>query len=137
VPYAVDSQKRATRSGYAASTLTPIRGLISTVHDFAKFDVGLKSGFVMQKETLAAAWHASGGPHGIGWFVQSYNGESVVWQFGAGENGSSSLAITLPARSLTLILMANSNGLTKGFGLSGGDLLGSPFARAFLGLYAI
>jgi CubicO group peptidase (beta-lactamase class C family) len=137
VPYALDAQKKTSRSGYSATTLTPTKGLISTVHDFAKFDVGLKNGIVMQKETLAAAWRASGGPHGIGWFVQTYNGENVVWQFGAGENGSSSMTISLPARSLTLILMANSNGLTKGFGLSGGDLLGSPFARAFLGLYAI
>ena len=91
----------------------------------------------MQKETLAVAWRASGGPHGIGWFVQPYNGESIVWQFGSGENGSSSMIIMLPARSVTLILTANSNGLVKGFGLSGGDILGSPFARAFLGLYAI
>jgi CubicO group peptidase (beta-lactamase class C family) len=137
VPYAVDAQKRTTRSAYSATTLTPTSGLISTVHDLAKFDVSLKSGVVMQNETLATAWRATGGPHSIGWFVQTYNGEKVVWQFGAGENGSSSMAITLPARSLTLILLANSNGLTKGFGLTAGDILASPFARAFLGLYAI
>jgi CubicO group peptidase (beta-lactamase class C family) len=137
VPYAVDGQKKATRSSYSATTLTPTSGLIATVHDVAKFDIGLKSGIVMQKETLAAAWKASGGPHGIGWFVQSYNGENVVWQFGSGENGSSSMIIMLPSRSLTLILTANSTGLVKGFGLSGGDVLSSPFARAFLGLYVI
>jgi CubicO group peptidase (beta-lactamase class C family) len=137
IPYAVDAQKKATRSSYSATTLTPTSGLISTVHDLAKFDIGLKAGIVMQKETLAAAWRASGGPHGIGWFVQTYNGENVVWQFGSGENGSSSMIIMLPSRSLTLILTANSNGLVKGFGLSGGDILSSPFARAFLGLFAV
>ena len=137
VPYAVDAQKKASRSSYSATTITPTSGLIATVHDLAKFDVGLKNGIVMQKETLAAAWKPSGGPHGIGWFVQSYNGENVVWQFGSGENGSSSMIIMLPARSVTLILTANSTGLVKGFGLSAGDILSSPFARAFLGLYAI
>ena len=96
VPYAVDAQKKASRSSYSATTLTPTSGLIATVHDLAKFDVGLKNGIVMQKETLAAAWKPSGGPHGIGWFVQSYNGENVVWQFGAGENGSSSMIIMSP-----------------------------------------
>lgn len=136
VPYAVDAQKKPSRSSYSATTLTPTTGLISTVHDLAKFDIGLKNGIVMQKETLAAAWRASGGPHGIGWFVQSYNGENVVWQFGMGDS-SSSMVIMLPARSVTLILTANSNGLVKGFGLSGGDILSSPFARAFLGLYVI
>jgi CubicO group peptidase (beta-lactamase class C family) len=137
VPYAVDAQKKAAPSTYSATTLTPTSGLIATVHDLSKFDIGLKNGIVMQKDTLATAWRASGGPHGIGWFVQSYNGENIVWQFGSGDNGSSSLFITLPARSLTLILTANSNGLVKGFGLTGGDILASPFARAFLGLYAI
>lgn len=137
VPYAVDAQKKATRSAYSATTLTATSGLISTVRDFAKFDLALKSGIVMQAETLATAWRATTGPHGIGWFVQTYNGEKVVWQFGSGENGSSSMTIILPSRSLTLILLANSNGLTKGFGLTAGDILASPFARAFLGLYAI
>lgn len=44
--------------------------------------------------------------------------------------------VTLPARSITMILTANSTGLVKGFGLSGGDIMSSPFARAFLALYA-
>jgi len=35
-------------------------------------------------------------PHGIGWFVQTYNGEPVVWQFGV-DNASSSLLLLLPA----------------------------------------
>jgi Beta-lactamase len=136
IPYTVDGQKKATRTSYSATTLTPTSGLISTVHDVAKFDIGLKNGIVMQKETLAAAWRASGGPHGIGWFVQPYNGENVVWQFGSGENGSSAMLIMLPARSVTLILTANSTGLVKGFGLNSGDIMSSPFARVFLALYA-
>jgi CubicO group peptidase (beta-lactamase class C family) len=136
VPYAVDGQKKATRTQYSATTLTPTSGLIATVDDIAKFDIGLKSGLVMQKETLAQAWKASGGPHGIGWFVQPYNNEYVVWQFGTGDNGSSSIYITLPTRSITMILTANSTGLVKGFGLNGGDIMSSPFARVFLALYA-
>jgi CubicO group peptidase (beta-lactamase class C family) len=136
VPYAIDGQKRATRTQYSATTLTPTSGLISTVDDIAKFDVGLKSGLVMQKDTLAQAWKASGGPHGIGWFVQPYNSEYVVWQFGTGDNGSSSMYITLPARSITMILTANSTGIVTGFGLNSGDLMSSPFARVFLALYA-
>jgi len=136
VPYAVNGQKKATRSSYSATTLTPTSGLIATVHDVAKFDIGLKNGIVMQKDTLATAWKASGGPHGVGWFVQPYNSEYVVWQFGIGDNGSSTMFVTLPARSVTMILTANSTGLVKGFGLNGGDIMSSPFARAFLALYA-
>jgi hypothetical protein len=57
-----------------------------------------------------------------------------VWQFGAG-TASSSLIVTVPARGLTMILLANSNGLAKGFNLAAGDVGVSPFAKAFLGTF--
>ena len=66
--------------------------------------------------------------------MQGYNGQNVVWQFGGGDN-SSSLAVTLPGPGLTLIMLANSNGLSKPFPLAAGDLTASPFARVFLGLF--
>jgi D-alanyl-D-alanine carboxypeptidase len=139
-PYAIDQKGRATPTQYTATTLTPSAGLISTVRDFAEFMFALRKGY-LRPETLALAWRppvTAGGkqlPHGLGWFVQSYHGETVVWQFGVGENGSSSLAITVPARGLTLILLANSNRLVKPFALSAGDLTVSPFGRVFLSLF--
>ena len=42
IPYRVNSQKRASRSEYPATTLTGGGGLIVTVRDFAKFDLALK-----------------------------------------------------------------------------------------------
>lgn len=122
------------------TTLTPTAGLISTARDYAKFDVALKGGFILLPETLAAAWQPPLGPtgkslpHALGWFVQSYNGEPVVWQFGMRENASSSLVIMLPLRRLTLVLLSNGDGLVKPFDLSTGDVTTSPFARVFLGL---
>jgi CubicO group peptidase (beta-lactamase class C family) len=140
-PYSVDLQGRPSPSRYAASTLTPSTGLISTVRDMAKFDLALKRGFMLRADTLARAWTAPVGrlgqplPHGLGWFVQSYAGEPVVWQFGVGDNASSSMVITLPRRGLTLILLANSDGLVKRFPLAAGDLTVSPFGRLFLGVF--
>jgi len=140
VPYSVDSKGRASRSQYVATTLTPGGGLISTVEDLAEFDLALKQGLLLRPETLTAAWLPPGNakgplPHGYGWFVQSYNGLPVIWQFGSGDNASSSLIVTLPARGLTLILLANSNGLAKGFPLEDGDLTVSPFGKLFLGVF--
>ena len=141
VPYAVDQQRRASPSKYAAATLTPATGLISTVRDFARFDLALKQDVLLHPETLAVAWRppsARGGrplPHGVGWFVQTYNGQTIVWQFGAAENGSSSLVVTMPGPGLTLILLANSNGLVKPFPLAAGDVTASPFGKVFLGLF--
>jgi CubicO group peptidase (beta-lactamase class C family) len=128
-------------SHYSATTLTPESGLISTVLDMAQFFLGLWQGVLLRPDTIAVAWSPplSGTgqplPHGIGWFVQSYNGQTVVWQFGAGDNGSSSMAVSLPGRGLTLLMLANSTGLVKPFPLAGGDLTTSPFGRLFLGLF--
>jgi CubicO group peptidase (beta-lactamase class C family) len=141
-PYAVDADGHASLSQYAATTLTPAAGLISTSRDLASFDLGLKQGVLLRRaESIAQAWSAPVDragqplPHGIGWFVQSYNGDPVLWQFGLGDSASSSLVVTLPNRGLTLILLANSDGLVKPFSLEAGRLTASPFGRLFLGLF--
>jgi CubicO group peptidase (beta-lactamase class C family) len=126
---------------YSATTLTPESGLISTVLDVAQFYLGLWQGVLLRPDTIAAAWSPPLGqsgqplPHGLGWFVQHYNGQMVIWQFGAGQNGSSSLAVTLPGQGLTLLMFANSTGLVQPFPLAGGDLTTSPFGRLFLGIF--
>ena len=140
-PYANDQQGRVRPSQYAATTLTPAGGLVSTVRDFAQFDLALRKGLLLRAETLAAAWRApltpNGQrlPHGLGWFVQTYNGETIAWQFGVSEKASSSLVVTVPARGFTLILLANSSGLARSFPLAAGDLTASPFGRLFLELF--
>jgi CubicO group peptidase (beta-lactamase class C family) len=139
-PYAV-SGGQPTASAYASTTLTPWTGLISTVGDYERFDLALKKGVLLQPETLAAAWRApldGNGlalPHGTGWFVQSYKGETIVWQFGVSDNRSSSLVMMLPARGVTMILAANSDGLVRPLSLASGDLTVSPFGRLFLGSF--
>lgn len=134
VPYAVDAQGRPSASHYPSTTLTPSTGLISTVLNFAQFDRALRQGVLIRSDTLSAAWRprSASAPHGYGWFVQSVNGELVVWQFGNGPNASSSLLITIPGRGITLILAANSDGLARPASrLAEGDVTASPFARMF------
>jgi CubicO group peptidase (beta-lactamase class C family) len=140
-PYLVPQPGQATATLHSATTLTASSGVVSTVRDFAKFDLALKQGLLLSPEMLATAWTppAGGGPvglpHGLGWFVTSHNGQLVVWQFGVSES-SSSFVISLPAKRLTMILLANSDGLVKPFVLSTGVVTASPFARVFLGLLA-
>ena len=101
----------------------------------------LRTGAIIRADSLTLAWTApvdkNGArlPHGLGWFVQTYNGERIVWQFGVGGNASSSMIITVPGRAMTLVLLANSQGLSRPFSLANGDVTGSPFARLFLSLF--
>ena len=74
-------------------------------------------------------------PTGLGWFVQNYNGQPVYWQFGLSQGAYSSLILKVPGKHLTLILLANSDGLSAPFALQEGDVNASLFARAFLRLF--
>ena len=140
-PYIVDQQGQASVSQYTTKTLTPSAGVISTADDFAQFTLALISGGFLKSQTLAMAWTPQPGtdgrplPHALGWFVQSYNGETIVWQFGESDDGSSSMVVTIPGRGITLILMGNSSGLVKPFPLADGDLTVSPFGLVFLRLF--
>ena len=140
VPYRVDRQRRATPSRYPATTLTPMGGVISTVHDLALFDLALKDpGALLLPETLAAAWtpptaNGQALPHGLGWFAGTYNGERIAWQYGLGENAASALMVTMPDRHATYILLANSPGLADPAPMSVSQLVASPFMRVLLTL---
>ena len=140
-PYAIGRNQQPFASQYPATTLTASGGLISSVRDLARFDIELQTGVLLHPDTLAQAWVAPIGsndeplPHALGWFVQSYAGEPIAWQFGMSENASSALVVSAPTHGLTLVLLANSDGLAKSFDLANGDLTQSPFARLFLELF--
>ncbi|MCC7416836.1 MAG: beta-lactamase family protein [Acidobacteria bacterium] len=140
-PYAVDRAGRATPAAHPSTALSAWNGVVSSADDLAKLDLALKRGVLLEPGTLASAWQPPLGPggqplpHGAGWFVQGYNGARVAWQFGMAENASSTLIATILPRGLTLILLANSDGLAKSFALADGDLTASPFGKVFLATF--
>ena len=143
VSYKVDGKGRAERNDLAGEPITAAGGLVSTVRDLARLDAWLdplSPGTLLAEDTLEAAWTPSAGrdgvgsPMGLGWFVQSYKGERIVWHFGLVQNGYSSLVLKVPSRGLTFILLANSDGLSAPFQLQSGDVTRSTFASLFLRL---
>jgi CubicO group peptidase (beta-lactamase class C family) len=136
VPYRVDNNRRATPSEYRVPYTNSLNGLVASVHDMARFDLALDAGTLASRRTLDEhAWQRQlGSPMGLGWFVQRVNGNKVVWHFGKAPGAYSSLLIKLPDQRMTLILLANSDGLTAPFPLASGDIMVSPFARIFFAL---
>jgi CubicO group peptidase (beta-lactamase class C family) len=141
VPYKVDKRGRATRTELAPEGINAATGLVTTVRDFARFDAAIDDDTLLRAETREVAWapdttdHGIVLPTGLGWFVQTYRGEPVVWHFGLVTNAYSSLIVKLPSRHLTFILFANSDGLSSPFQLDTGDVTRSLFATLFLRLY--
>ncbi len=137
VPYRVDSSGRASRSTVAPRSADPSTGVVTSVRDLARFDAALRANALLDPSTRQRAWtRTSETPMGLGWYVQSYNGQTLVWQFGLTKDAYSSLVLKVPNRGLTLILLANSDGLSAPYGLEKGDVTTSQFAQLFLRLYA-
>lgn len=138
-PYKVDKRGRPSRSEFPPTTgIDASSGLIASVRDLAQYDKNLE--VLLRPATLASSWTngAAGNvllPTGLGWFVQSYEGERLVWHFGLVPDAYSSLILKVPARRLTLILLANSDGLSAPFSLEKGDVTSSLFAKTFLRLF--
>ena len=142
VPYRVDAKGHADRVDLPIATMSAAGGLVSTVHDLAKLDQALDAdglnGGLLLNDTRQLAWTPAVGrdgtvqPMGLGWFVQFYRGERVVWHFGNVPGAYSSLYLKLPDRGLTFILLANSDGLSAPYDLTAGDVTKSLFAQIFL-----
>ena len=138
IPYKVDGAGRATRSDLPSKSVDASTGIVTTVRDLARFDSELESGVLLQDDTRQAAWtnaRSAAGvelPTGFGWFVQQYQGERLVWHYGLTPDRYSALLIKVPAKHLTVILLANSDGLAKSAQLHQGDVTKSLFARLFL-----
>jgi CubicO group peptidase (beta-lactamase class C family) len=141
VPYKLDKNRKPVRSDpLPAAGITAADGLVSTVRDLARFDAAIDDLILLRGDTLSGAWRnvlardGTPAPTGLGWFVQGYEGELVVWHFGLIPGAYSSLMLKLPARHATLILLANSDGLSAPFQLAQGDVTKSLFASVFLKL---
>jgi CubicO group peptidase (beta-lactamase class C family) len=115
-------------------------GIISTILDLAKFDIAFDRGTIVSSATRAAMLTPTAtsagttAPYGMGWYVQDYGGRRLVWHSGWEPNSYSALYLKVPERRLTLIVLANSEGVWWGNALDKAEVEKSPFAAAFLEL---
>jgi CubicO group peptidase (beta-lactamase class C family) len=140
-PYKVDKRGRATRAEPPPPGIDASTGLIASVRDLAKFDAGLDSYVLVRADILTQTWINATSANGVstpttlGWFSQIFQRERLVWHFGLVPDAYSGLILKIPSRRLTLILLANSDGLSAPFSLQSGDVTSSLFARTFLRLF--
>lgn len=113
-------------------------GVVSTVLDLAKFDVALDRGMLVSAEaraTMMRGPRTDDGvilPYGLGWYVQEYEGRTLVWHSGWWEDAYSALYLKIPALELTFIVLANSEGVWWDNPLERAEVHRSEFVQAFL-----
>jgi len=112
-------------------------GLISTVVNLAVFASAIESDELVSAETKAEMFaptvlnSGADGPYGLGWFTERYGETELIWHYGYG--AYSSLFLMVPSEGLTFVVLANSQNLSRpfGLGLEGVSVLTSPLALAF------
>jgi CubicO group peptidase (beta-lactamase class C family) len=141
-PYVVDNSGRPILSAYPPRGISAAAGLISTVRDLARYDAAIDQHVLLASSTQEQAWtnHVNSKgerlPYGLGWFVQMYGNERLIWHYGQWDTFSG-LFLKVPGRNITLILLANSGRLSSPFSsLGAGNVTGSPFANLFLQMLA-
>jgi CubicO group peptidase (beta-lactamase class C family) len=128
------------RQDYPAS-FSSAAGMISSVGDMVTFSRALDAGTLVS----AATWQAMVTPgtnlagerlpYAAGWFVQDTRGVRVLWHYGYW-TANSSLIIKVPSDELTFVLLANSDMLSRPYGLGADDNVSrSPYAQAFLEVF--
>jgi CubicO group peptidase (beta-lactamase class C family) len=158
VPYKIDARGRATRSEYPSYGLDAASGMVSTIDDLAKFELQLDKGdgVPLSASTLEQMWsnqvfnfpQANGTtvrvemPTGLGWFVTNESGQRLVWTYGHIQDAASALIVKMtkkqpgqPEVRFTLIMLANSGGLARGYDLENASVTSSPFVKVFLRLF--
>ena len=146
-PYRLDPDGKLEESagnGRSFDRITTASGIISTVMDLAKYDIGIDRDAVYSPRAKQQIWTAMVTPtgqklpYGLGWFVQGDPGSKwqMVWHYGQYPAAFSSLLFKLPGRELTLILLACSERASSVFALGSGDPLRSAFVTAFLDEFA-
>ncbi len=116
--------------------LTAANGVVSTTRDLARYAIALDRGVLLPRREAALMSSPTRSttnrdlPYGLGWFVQDYLGERIVWHFGQ-EQSYGSLLLRSPKSRLTLIVLANSNSISDAFRLLDGDAMRSLFALYF------
>ena len=138
-PYTTNGNA-ASRADFPPRDINASAGLLSSVIDLARYDAAIDMNLFITAASQSLAWTnaqspaGASFPYGLGWFSQRAGATRIIWHYGQWPQYSA-LYIKVPEQRLTLIMLANSGGLGEAYPLAAGDVMVSPFARAFLGLF--
>ena len=141
-PYRIDSSGAILRApALPAQGDGAAGGVVTTVLDLARFDIALDQGVLISAESRAAMMaptrtvNGEALPYGLGWYVQQYEGHTLVWHSGWWENAYSALYLKIPTLNVSFIILANSEGIWWDNPLERAAVERSQFAQAFLSAF--
>ncbi len=112
-------------------------GISATAGDIVRFDLALDAGKILAEKTRAltespyVTQNGTSIPYAYGRYIQDVNGEKVIWHSGWDEEaGYTAVYLKFPERSLTIVVLANNEGLWWGNSLDKAEIERSPVFQA-------
>lgn len=140
-PFRIGDDGRRTKSPLPDDDIRTAAGLYSTVLDLARFDQALDANLLLSASAKQRMWTPPTDPNGApmpyayGWYVQPRQDTILYWHGGWQPDAYSALYLKIPDHGLTLIALANSEGLYWGNRVDRAEVDRSPVARKFLDLF--
>ncbi len=113
-------------------------GLVASAEDMARFSIAIDQGRFLEPETWDSVFTPAVSndgetlPYGLGWFIHYHQGVKLEWHYGYW-NSNSSLIVRVPEREMTFVVLANTNMLSRRYGLGGdSNVLRSDVADLFI-----
>ena len=112
-------------------------GFVASAQDMATISTRLRSEIIGNDNvwesliTPAVLRDGSAVPYAKGWFVYDHHGETVLWHYGLQEDAYSALWFRFEARDAALIMLTNSDDLTRPYPLLKADPSVHPIFNAF------
>ncbi|MCG8490840.1 MAG: beta-lactamase family protein [Sneathiellales bacterium] len=138
-PYKLDRDNRLVEGKYQ-DYFGSSAGIIASIADYAGYIAGLRSGKLLPEKQLNLLFTPTRStkgyslPYALGWFVETINGETIVWHYGYWSSVST-LVLIVPQQDLVFLAFANTDALSRGFNLGKGRVSSSPLAAAFIDLF--
>lgn len=133
-PFAIGEDGRPQKAPFPDDDFRGAAGVYTSVRQLARFDLAFDRGDLLPPavhEEVLATWKSSPG-YGLGWFNQTWRGHRLLWHSGWEPDAYSALYLKAPDDGLTLIVLANTEGLWWGNSLVRAEVEKSPLAAAFL-----
>jgi CubicO group peptidase (beta-lactamase class C family) len=113
-------------------------GLVASAEDMARFSIAIDQGRFLEPETWDSVFTPAVSndgetlPYGFGWFIHYHEGVKLEWHYGFWTSNSS-LIVRAPERGMTFVVLANTNVLSRPYGLGvDSDVMRSDLARLFV-----
>ncbi|WP_339930329.1 serine hydrolase domain-containing protein [uncultured Brevundimonas sp.] len=136
LPFKVTEAGELERIAVSDDDFRAAGGIKASASQLAQFDIALDSG-----RLIPAGWHerifgtpvAEGtGDYRYGWFAQRWQGHDLFWHSGWDPDRYSAMYLKVPDQGLTLIVLANTEGLWWDNSLVRAEIDKSPIVAAFL-----